>query len=173
MAPEITRLSAEDFPAAVPDLARLLADTVAGGASLGFLLPFDAQAAARWWLAQLPSVADGSRTVWVSTGPEGVSGTATLVLEQKPNGRHRGEIVKLMVHRDARGRGLARALLGTAEEAAARAGCTLLLLDTETGSAADLLYQAAGWTGYGVVPDYAADPAGSLRDCSFYYKRLD
>ncbi|WP_413230274.1 N-acetyltransferase family protein [Kitasatospora herbaricolor] len=172
-APAVSRLSADGFAAAVPGLADLLADAVAGGASLGFLAPLDREAAAHWWRAQLPSVADGSRTVWVCHGPDGLSGTVSLTLEQKANGRHRGEIVKLMVHRDARGRGLARALLAVAEEAAVRAGATLLLLDTETGSAADHLYRAAGWTRYGIVPEYAADPDGALQDCSFYYKRLD
>jgi GNAT superfamily N-acetyltransferase len=96
----------------------------------------------------------------------------SLALEGKPNGRHRGEVVKLMVRRDSRGRGLARALLTTAEDAAVRAGLTLLLLDTATGSAADHLYRDTGWTRYGVVPGYAADPAGSLEACSFYYKQL-
>jgi hypothetical protein len=45
-------------------------------------------------------------------------------------------------------------------------------LDTETGSVAEDLYLTAGWTRYGIVPDYAADPAGVPRDCSFFYKRL-
>jgi ribosomal protein S18 acetylase RimI-like enzyme len=76
------------------------------------------------------------------------------------------------VHRRARGRGLGRELLATAERAAAAHGLTLLLLDTETGSAADHLYRAAGWTCYGVVPGYAADPHGTPRDCSFFYKEL-
>ena len=65
-----------------------------------------------------------------------------------------------------------RRLLATAEHAAAAHGLTLLLLDTETGSAADHLYRAAGWTRYGIVPHYAADPDGTPRDCSFYYKEL-
>ena len=46
------------------------------------------------------------------------------------------------------------------------------MLDTETGSVADHLYGAAGWIRYGIVPGYAADPAGTLQDCSFYYKEL-
>ena len=50
--------------------------------------------------------------------------------------------------------------------------CAAAVLDTETGSAADHLYRSAGWTRYGIVPGYASDPAGALRDCSFYYKRL-
>jgi hypothetical protein len=63
-------------------------------------------------------------------------------------------------------------LEATAEDAAVRAGVTLLLLDTATGSAGDHLYRAAGWTRYGIVPGYASDPAGSLEDGSFYYKRV-
>lgn len=167
-----TRLSAEDFRDSVKSLADLLVDAVDGGSSLGFLAPFDQDAAAAWWRARQPAVTDGSLAVWVAHGPDGITGTVNLSLEHKPNGRHRGEIVKLMVHRDARGQGLGRALLTTAEQAAAEAGAPLLLLDTETGSAADHLYRAAGWTRYGIVPDYAADPAGSLQDCSFYYKQL-
>jgi len=69
-------------------------------------------------------------------------------------------------------RGLGRALLRTAEQGAAAAGLTLLVLDTVAGSPADHLYGSAGWTRYGVVPGYAADPSGVLEDVSFYYKRL-
>lgn len=77
-----------------------------------------------------------------------------------------------MVHRDARGRGLGRRLLGAAEETAAAAGITLLHLDTETDSPAERLYGSAGWTRAGVIPDYAADPTGVLRPATLYYKRL-
>jgi hypothetical protein len=42
----------------------------------------------------------------------------------------------------------------------------------ETDSAAETLYRSTGWECYGVVPGYAADPGGMLRDCSFYVKRL-
>jgi ribosomal protein S18 acetylase RimI-like enzyme len=117
-------------------------------------------------------VADGSLIVWVSRDSEHINGTVSLALARKANGRHRAEVVKLMVHRDARRQGLARKLLATAEQAAAQAGATLLLLDTQTGSEAERLYRATGWTRYGIVPDYAADPAGSLQDCSFFYKQL-
>ncbi|GAA4571761.1 GNAT family N-acetyltransferase [Planotetraspora kaengkrachanensis] len=168
----ITRLSVDDFDRSVKTLADLLVDVVAGGASLGFLLPFDQDAAAAWWRARRPAVAEGRLVVWAAHGPDGVAGTISLAMADKPNGRHRAEVVKLMVHRDARGRGLARALLATAEQAAAQAGATLLLLDTVTGSPADHLYGSAGWTRFGVVPDYATSPTGVLEDCSFFYKRL-
>ncbi|MGW5641399.1 GNAT family N-acetyltransferase [Saccharopolyspora sp. NPDC003752] len=170
--PTITRLSAADFRDYVKELADLLVDVVDGGFSLGFLEPFDQDAAAAWWETRESAIADGSLIVWAAHGPDGITGTVSLALESKPNGRHRAEIVKLMVHRDARGQGLGRELLATAERAAAHAGAILLLLDTTTGSPAEGLYLAAGWTRFGIVPGYAADPAGRLEDGSFFYKQL-
>ncbi|MGW6500159.1 GNAT family N-acetyltransferase [Nonomuraea angiospora] len=176
----IERLTAEGFDAGVKELAGLLVDAVDSGASVGFVAPFGQEEAAAWWRSQAPAVADGSLLVWVCrdgsavTGPVigPVVGTVSLALAGKPNARHRAEIVKLMVHRDARGRGLSRALLATAEQAALDAGADLLLLDTETGSTAEHVYRTGGWTRYGIVPDYAGSPDGTLQDCSFFYKRL-
>jgi GNAT superfamily N-acetyltransferase len=106
--------------------------------------------------------------------PDGdrVLGTVSLAFAAKPNSRHRAELVKLMVRREARGQGLGRGLLATAETAAVAAGVTLLHLDTETGSPAEHLYRSAGWTPAGTVPDYAATPEGVLRPTTIYYKRL-
>jgi ribosomal protein S18 acetylase RimI-like enzyme len=168
----ITRLSPDEFHDSVKGLADLLTDVVAGGASLGFLASLDQDEAAGWWSAQEPAVADGSLIVWAGRSPDGVDGTISLALERKANGLHRAEVAKLMVHRRARGQRLGRALLATAEQAAAEAGRTLLLLDTETASAAEHLYRSAGWTRYGIVPGYASDPHGALRDSTFFYKTL-
>jgi GNAT superfamily N-acetyltransferase len=169
----ITRLSAADFAEAVPDLADLLVDAVAYGASLGFLAPLRRDAAVSWWRDQASRVADGSLLVWVVRTPERLAGTIGLALEGKPNGRHRADVIKLMVHSGSRGRGLSRRLLGAAEEAARATGRHLLLLDTETDSAAEHVYRTDGWLRYGIVPGYATSPAGEPKDCSFYYKRLD
>ncbi|PRX96717.1 GNAT family N-acetyltransferase [Allonocardiopsis opalescens] len=168
----IVRLSAADFARSVKALADLFAEVVADGASLGFVLPFGQEEAADWWRSRQEAVAAGTLAVWAAHGPGGLAGTIGLARETRPNGRHRAEVVKLMVHPAARGQGLGRALLATAERAAAQDGAALLLLDTETGSPAERLYLGAGWTRYGVVPDYAAEPGGALRDCSFYYKHL-
>ncbi|NGN69547.1 GNAT family N-acetyltransferase [Streptomyces sp. A7024] len=167
----VTRLTPADFRAAVPELAALLADTVAGGDSLGFLAPLGRAEAADWWRELEPAVEAGSLTVWAAPGPGGgIAGTVSLARTWKPNSRHRAEIVKLMVHPDARGRGLARGLLAAAEAEAARTGVGLLVLDTESGTPAERLYLAAGWTRYGKVPGYATDTAGVPRDCSFFHK---
>ncbi|WP_369227136.1 N-acetyltransferase family protein [Streptomyces sp. R39] len=157
------------------ELAGLLADTVNAGASLGFLAPLDPEEAVTWWAGRAAAVAAGDLAVWVALDAGGrVVGTVGLSFPfpGKPNSRHRAELVKLMVHRDARGRGVARGLLAVAEEAAAAAGITLLHLDTETDSPAERLYRSAGWTRAGVIPDYAADPSGVLRPTTLYYKRV-
>ncbi|WP_328875154.1 GNAT family N-acetyltransferase [Streptomyces sp. NBC_00287] len=150
------------------ELAELLVDTVDGGASIGFLAPLDRAEAEAWWKER----AAGPFAVWVALDGGRIVGTVSLAFPDKPNSRHRAELVKLMVHRDARGRGLGRTLLTTAEEAAAAAGITLLHLDTETDSPAEHLYRSAGWTRAGMIPDYAADPGGVLRGTTLYYKHV-
>ncbi|MFJ9211882.1 GNAT family N-acetyltransferase [Streptomyces sp. NPDC102264] len=172
MSPEVARLSADELLGAMDDLTELLIDTVDGGASIGFLGPLDPADATAWWRARIPAVRAGRLCVQVSRDGGRITGTVGVVFADKPNARHRAEIVKLMVHRDARGKGLGRTLLSAGERAAAECGVTLLLLDTETGSPADTLYRSAGWTAIGVVPGHAADPAGTLRPTTFFYKRL-
>ncbi|QKW20368.1 GNAT family N-acetyltransferase [Kitasatospora sp. NA04385] len=155
-------------------LVELLLDAVADGASVGFLAGTGPAEAAAWWAALGPSVAAGTRLLWVAEDAAGrLLGTVSLVREEKPNGRHRAEVAKLLVHRDARGAGLGRRLLAHAEDAARARGVTLLLLDTQTGSAAEHLYRSAGWTPFGTVPGHAATPDGTLADTTYYYKRLD
>lgn len=168
----LTRLSADQLTRSADDLGALLADVVDGGSSLGFLAPLDRAAAADWWRGLAPAVADGRLAVWAARDAERVTGTVSVGFVDKPNGRHRAEILKLMVHGTARGQGLARALLTAAEQAAADAGVTLLVLDTETGSPAESLYRSGGWTAAGVIPDYAADPAGALHPTTLFFKKV-
>ncbi|MEV0171671.1 GNAT family N-acetyltransferase [Streptomyces sp. NPDC050803] len=168
----VTRLDTEQLLDRVEELAGLLVDTVDGGASVGFLAPLDLAEAAAWWKERATAAAAGQLAVWAALDGDRLVGTVSLAFPDKPNSGHRAELVKLMVHRDARGRGLGRTLLTTAEEAARAARITLLHLDTETDSPAEHLYGSAGWTRVGVIPDYAADPGGVLRGTTLYYKRL-
>ncbi|MFC6598979.1 GNAT family N-acetyltransferase [Kitasatospora paranensis] len=155
-----------------PGLADLLLDAVRGGASLGFPATLTTAEASAWWRARADAVEGGHLLVWATGAPGAFTGTVSLALAELPNSRHRAEVAKLMVHHAARGRGLGRHLLALVEAAALRAGRTLLVLDTETGSAAERLYRAAGWTPLGSIPDYATDPAGTLRPTTVYYKHL-
>ncbi len=92
-------------------------------------------------------------------------------LEQPENQPHRADVAKMLVHRRARRRGIGTALMRAAEEAARRAGKSLLVLDTADGDA-ERLYVRLGWQRAGTVPDYALMPHGGLCATTFYWRRL-
>ncbi|MBM7773453.1 GNAT superfamily N-acetyltransferase [Actinokineospora baliensis] len=165
-------LAATDLPGVVDDLADLLVDAVAGGASVGFLHPLDRAVAAKWWLGLQSALAEGRVLLWVARVDGRVVGTVQLRLSDYENGPHRAELAKLLVHRHVRGRGIGRSLLECAERGALERGRTLLLLDTETGSPAERLYSSGGWVEMGVVPGHALNPAGELRPTTFYRRHL-
>lgn len=159
-------------PAAADDVAalgRLLVDCVRAGASVGYLADVDTATTEAFWQRRL---ADPDAVVLVASRDDRVVGTVTLLLSAMPNGRHRAEISKLLVAPAERGRGVARLLLRSLESEALGRGRWLLLLDTETGSAAEGLYAADGWVVTGVVADHAATPDGVLRPTTFMTKRL-
>ena len=111
----VTRLDEVQLLDRVDELADLLVDTVDGGASIGFLAPMDRAAAVAWWKERADAVAAGCLAVWAAHDGHRAVGTVSLAFPDKPNSRHRAELVKLMVHRDARGHGLGRRLLGTGD----------------------------------------------------------
>ena len=97
----------------------------------------------------------------VSEG-EQILGAVQLSVPTKANGRHRGEVEKLMVHGNARGRGLAKRLMSMLEHQARAAGLQLLVLDTRLGDVASILYRRLGFVEAGQIPDYARNSDGSL-----------
>lgn len=169
---EIVPVSGPELVTYADELAALLVETVEGGASVGFLSPLGREAAACWWRERAASVDAGSHRVWIARDGERIAGTIGLSRAPLPNARHRAEVAKLMVRPSVRGRGLGGRLLDAAERSAAADGITLLILDTESGSPAERLYRAAGWTESGSIPDYAADPAGVLKPTTFYFKTV-
>ena len=59
-----------------------------------------------------------------------------------------------------------------AEQDALALGRPLLLLDTESGSAAERLYLSSGWVAFGSVTGHAFRADGSLSDTTFMVKHL-
>lgn len=165
----VEQVTGASAAAAAAELAPVLIDTVVSGASVGWVEPPAADEAAQWWSALF--AAPGAES-WIARDGGRVIGTITLVRAAKRNGPHRAEVIKLMVHRDARGRGVAAALMAAVEEYAAAHGLTLLVLDTETGSLAESLYTRWGWQTVGGIPDYAISPSGSLGATTIMYKRV-
>ena len=169
----IEPLSAPAVAAHRDELAGLLRACVDAGGSLGYLAPMPEEEAAEYWTSVGPHVAAGTRVVLVARDGEAIVGTAQLALETKPNGRHRGEVLKVMVAPSHRNRGIAARLMAEIEAQARRHARRLLFLDTAEGaSGAKGFYESIGYTYAGGIPDYALDPDGRPAQNAYYFKRL-
>ena len=157
--------------ALIEPLAHLLIDAVHSGASVGFLAPLAAGTAQDYWRGVLQSVGE-SVLLWVAELDGRIVGSVQLALCEKENGRHRGEVQKLFVHRSARGHGIATYLMAEVETEARRSNRTLLVLDTLLGSQAEDVYRHLGWARAGEIPDYAAAPDGEIFPTVVYFKAL-
>lgn len=169
---EIRRLVSPELHERLDALARVLVDCVAGGASIGYMAPFsheDARAAFEGFAAEVDA---GRRLLLAAFADGALVGTVQVVLALPPNQPHRGEITKLLVHRSARRRGVARRLIERAEAEARVEGKTLLVLDAVTGGDAARLYDRMGWTTVGVVPNFALYPDGRSCDTTYFWKAL-
>jgi acetyltransferase len=169
---KIERLSAEEARPLLPQLVDLLQDSVHNGSSVGFLPPLSFETAEEYWRETLSEASRGKRILLVASEAGRVAGSVQLALATRQNGLHRAEVQKVLVHTGSRRRGLARALMLAAEEAAREAGRTLLVLDTEQGSPAERLYEKCGYTRSGIIPQYALNTEGSLITTVVFYKLL-
>jgi putative acetyltransferase len=98
-------------------------------------------------------------TMFVARVEGRVLGIAALVVDDSDPGLRRAELKRMFVHEDARGQGLARALLATLEEAATRAGVAELRLETgPLQHAAIALYERSGYSRIPNFGGYVGDP---------------
>lgn len=168
----IRRLDAKEVRAALPELADLLHDAVDAGDSISFLADFSADDARAFYDGLMPEIERGTRVVLAAYEEGDLVASVQLVHAWPPNSQYRAEVVKLVVHRRARGRGIGRALLERLEAEARADGKTLLVLDAVADGIAAGLYERLGWTRFGIVPGYALDPGGTPQDAAFFYKHL-
>jgi GNAT superfamily N-acetyltransferase len=154
-------------------LSEVLIDCVQGGASVSFMLPMSRAKAEAFWHGVSTNVARGERVLLAAEDPVGtIVGTVQVILNQPENQPHRGDVAKMLVHRRARRRGVGAALLEAAERSALRAGKTLLVLDTVTGSDGERLYARQGWQRCGEIPNYALWPDGRPCATTIFFKFL-
>ena len=158
--------------ATVDELAALIVETVAGGGSVSFMHPFAMEDARTFWRGSLATADDGKRVVLGAFDGEMLVGTLTLLLDCPPNQPHRAEFAKMMTRPSYRGRGVATALIGAAEQIARAKGRTLIVLDTASDGGAGPLYERCGFRLAGEVPNYALKPQGGLTGTLYYYKQL-
>ncbi len=102
-----------------------------------------------------------SAEVWVYEDDGRVAGNAVLCYRRNST---RARLYSLVVHPDYQGRGIARALLGSAGRVAAERNCRTLSLEVRTDNAPALrLYQKAGFQLMRRIADYYQDHAPALR----------
>src|SRR5258707_14365790 len=170
--PSITCVSPEEGLVVLPQLIHLLEDTVASGASVGFLPPLNAEDAQHYWRTVFQEVAQGTCVLLVARDAGRVVGSVQLALATKPNPRHRAEVQKLFVLSSQRRRGIGRALMQVVEQVARSGERTLLVLDTRQGDSAEQLYRTLGYCEAGVIPAYARSANGTLDSTVIFYKTL-
>jgi GNAT superfamily N-acetyltransferase len=161
-------VSASDIRA----LARILVDAVECGDAVSFLAPLTTKQAEEWWRETTAS--SHPKAIFLVARDSGdIVGSVQLHPAWAPNQPHRAEIMKLLVLRRSRGAGLGTRLMGAIEDAAQRAGFSLLTLDAKRGASAERLYRRLGWIHAGTIPGYAFDPDGTTpHDAVVFYKTL-
>lgn len=159
----IAEIPAAEVAARADALGAVLHACVEAGASVGFVRPFASEAARDFFLGLVPSFGRGERRMLAAFAGDRLVGTAQLVLAMLPNGRHRAEVSKVLVHPELQRRGIGRRLMLGLEAIAREEGRFLLVLDTRTGDDGERLYGALGYHTTGVVPNYALATEGTDR----------
>ncbi len=169
----VDELGADRAGREIRALVGLLKDAVDSGASVGFLPPLAEAEGEAYWRGVVAEGRDGSCVLlgaWEADGT--LVGTAQLLLAMRPNGSHRAEVAKVIVHTQTRRRGIGRALMLALEARARGLGRTTLVLDTRRGDPSEQLYTSVGYTLAGVIPRYARSANGALDPSAFYYRVL-
>lgn len=169
---DIEQLSATQAQPLLAALCDVLQACVADGASIGFVDAQDRGAIELFWQDKIFSLASGDNQLLVAYQQGVIVATVMVGFSAMPNGRHRAEISKLLVHPQARRQGIARRLMQQAEQLAAAQGKTLLVLDTRSGDVATDLYLSLEWQIAGSIPLYAESVEGVLDATTIMYKVL-
>ena len=170
---QIQKLTADEIRTkALQALCELVIDAVSGGASVGWVAVPSALEASTYWDSVADQVHSGGVVMLIAQDGSQVIGTVQLHLSGRPNGTHRAEVARLLVHSRARRRGVGAALMAAIEAEALQHGVSLLVLDTRTGDPSQHLYEKIGYTIAGIIPHYARGTTGALEPTSIMYKEI-
>ncbi|KAF6813721.1 Acetyltransferase [Colletotrichum musicola] len=176
--------SPTDHSHLIPYLAAIHASCISQDRTLAtFLPPLSHEKLLGWWKERIAEVTAGTRMMLIlldesepGTKPKGTElmGVVMLRMPYSETGPFRGFVEKLLVSPKFRGRGGARMLMSALEGESIRRGRTLLMLDTEAGSVAEMMYRKFGYVEVGRIPNYGISPAvpRQLKDEVFFYKHL-
>jgi acetyltransferase len=169
---EIRSLTVEEAKHFIPQLTELLRDGVNNGAAMGFLAPLSVEEAQGYWQEVVSALLTPYRVLLVAVEGEEVVGTVQLELASRPNGSHRAEVMKVMVHSQHRRKGIGLALMQAIEEKARALNRTTLVLDTREDDTGEGLYLKSGFIRSGIIPNFARSSDGSLHGTIVMYKLL-
>ncbi len=124
----------------IDPLEALLLNCIYSGASVGFVRPINDEELTSYWKFVGQELDKGYRKLFLAYDGENIIGSVQLSICSKPNGSHRGEVEKLMVHTNARGKGVSKKLMSFMEKVSFKIGLSLLVLDTRLGDVASSLY---------------------------------
>lgn len=169
---DVIRLDKPTAEKHLDDLRELLTDAVDDGAAITFMAPIPRNQAAAFWRDRIAAVSAGACVLLAALENGRLVGSVQVTLDTPPNQRHRADINKLVVLRSHRRRGIARALMEAAHDAALKERRSLLTLDTRQNDAAEPLYRSLGYIEIGIVPRYSRSADGMLDAAVFFYKEL-
>lgn len=168
----IVILEGDEARRRIPELALILHDCVAKGASVSFMNPFSLAEAIGYYTDIAESVAEGKVILVAAIENSRAVGTVQLEPSWKPNQPHRADVCKMLVHSAHRKRGIGQLLLESVDVEAKKRGLTLLTLDTASGDA-EKLYLRSDYIKAGIIPNFALWPDGGYCDSIFFYKLID
>ncbi|QHP66019.1 N-acetyltransferase (plasmid) [Bradyrhizobium sp. LCT2] len=170
---QVRRIGADEVDRRLERLADILIDCVAHGDSVSFLSPLSRRRALAYWRSVADAVICNERVLLAAEDSTGqIVGTVQMVPAASENQMHSARVVKVLVERSARRRGIGRWLLSAVSELARKEGKMLLTLSTTTGSAAERLYASEGWQRVGIIPGCVLASDGTYRSATFFYKHL-
>lgn len=169
---KIVQLNAATLPVYRSELADLLINAVAQGASIGYTNTLTREEAEDYIHNLRSALAKHHLLLWIARDKDGIAGCIQLDLCIKPTGQNRAEIQNLMVRSQVRRQGIGKSLVAALERTARDRQRGLLYLDTQSGSPAEAFYRTLGYRRLGEIPDFACNPDGYYHPTAIYYKRL-
>ncbi len=161
----VLALDAAAASSAIARAAAILADSVAAGARVGFRAPLARAGAEAVWRRVATAVAEGRALLLAGFDAGVLAGVLALDLATAETAPHRAVLTHLLVDPAHRRRGLAPTLLRAADDAAARAGRSLLTVETARGVA---VLRAAGWIEAGRIPGAIGERVGEAATTILY-----
>lgn len=161
-----------EYAAAIPRLAAILADAVAGGAGVSFVVPPSLQEGEAFWQGFATAIAQQKAFCFLAIKDNEIAGCVLLIKAAAANQPHRADICKLLVHSSFRRQGLGSLLMAAAEHKARDLKLTLLTFDAVAHGAVEQFYKDLGFTIASYYPGYAYALGQRLDDTALFYKAL-